>query len=162
MGRLGRAAVLVGGGALAGCGAVDLGVQRIDGAHVGPAAVPLAGRFTRGETLVCAYDPPEPSPLFLSPLGPGARDADRKLQEVCPGLRREDIPRALLGTEQTVLFGLRGCRVTAIYKVTDPQWGAFQAEPQSFCAHPDAVYAVRSPDTYPRLVIRSSDAPVDR
>jgi hypothetical protein len=143
-------AVVLLNAALVGCGAADLGVERVHLSLSRPEL--LARHFDRGEDLVCTYDPPQPSPLFLSPLGPGARDAEIDLQRSCPGLKRGEIPRALLSTEETVVFGLRGCRVTRIYKFASASPYALQAEPQEICTAPSRLWAhPAEPGSYPKI-----------
>jgi hypothetical protein len=134
---------------LGGCGLADVGVQRVRLELDRPEA--LGRYFTRGEDLVCAYDPGQPSPVFLEPLGPGARQAELDLQRTCPKLRTGDIPRALLKTEQSVFFGLRSCRVTRIYKFVTESAYAVQAEPYGFCAPPDRLRAHPRGSGYPRI-----------
>jgi hypothetical protein len=133
-----------------GCGGADLGVTQI-GVDARAGSVSLAPRFTRGETLACAYDPPQPSPAFTQPLGPEAKDAESDLREVCPRIRARDIPFKLLVTEETVVFGLRDCRITAVYKSHDPEGRYYQAAPQGLCARPDRLRAVHHRDGWPEL-----------
>lgn len=90
--------------ALAGCGFVDVGVERDE------------ARFKDGEDLMCAFNPPRESPPWTQGLGPTSRESADLLQRVCPDLKRGDIPMALLQPEETVIIILKDCRVTRIIK----------------------------------------------
>ena len=90
--------------ALAGCGIVDVGVEH------GEAV------FKNGENLMCAYDPPRSSSPWTQGFGPTSRESSDLLRRVCPDLKREDIPMALLRPEETVIIVLKDCRVTRIIK----------------------------------------------
>lgn len=90
--------------ALGGCGLVDVGVEH------GEAV------FKNGEDLMCAYDPPKSSSPWTQGFGPTSRESNDLLRRVCPDLKREDIPMALLRPEETVIIALKDFRVTRIIK----------------------------------------------